>query len=230
GGDASAHYASILRVVDSASLSEVYLPVSAQVSTPAGLWLGEINIDSVTSTVANSPGSTTSRPFPLRVILHVDGTGTARLLSQAFVGTLATPGNPLGVALKESALLASDKADAMRVSSSSMPLDRAIVGTGAFAIGSTLQHTVSIPFDDPTNPFVHAYHPDHDNRDARLQPLPAGVESYNITRQCVFTFTAQPATGSTPAGWGATIFGGTYSETIHGINRQPLTVGGTFTL
>lgn len=229
-GSNSALYASFLRITDSANLSDVFLPVSAQRSSPAGLWIGQADVSAVTSTVAGSPGSTTARSFPLRVNIHVDADGVARLLSQAYVGTLATAGNPAGVTTQESILLDTAKADALRVVSSQMPLDRVIPGAGSFAVGSTLTHTVTIPFDDPTNPFVHAYHPDHDNRDARFQPLPAGVESYDITRTLVFTFTASPPDGSTITGWGTTIYGGTYAETITGLHKNPLTVGGTFAL
>lgn len=230
GTSSSALYASFIRIKDSAKLSDVLLPTSAQAATPAGLWLGEVDVSNVTSNVAGSPGSTTSRSFPLRVNIHVDSANVARLLSQAFVGTLSSSGHPLGITTRESALLSDTKADALRLVSSQMPLDRAINGTGSFAVGSTLSYVVTIPFDDPTNPFVHAYHPDHDNRDARLAALTAGVESYNITRRLAFTFTSSPPDGTSITGWGTTIYGGTYSETIEGLHKTPLTVSGTFTL
>lgn len=227
-GNASALYASLLRVRDSANLSDVFLPVSAQIASPAGLWIGQVDVSTVQSTVAGSPGATTGRSFPLRMIVHVDSDGTARLLSQAFVGTLASAGHLTGVCTHESSLLASAKADALRLVSSQMPLDRVVAGTGAFAIGQSLTCTVTIPYDDPVNPFVHEYHPDHDNRDARLLPLAAGVESYDITRHCTFTFTAAPPGGATVSGWGTTVYGGTYTETIEGLNKATLVVGGTF--
>jgi hypothetical protein len=229
-GSSNALYASFLRVTDSGKFSDVFLPVSAQTASPAGLWIGKIDIDAVTSTVAGSPGATTSRSFPLRVNIHVDANGVARLLSQAYVGTLASAGNPLGICTKESALFVDKKTDALRLVSSQMPLDRAIAGSGAFAVGQPLAYIVTIPFDDPTNPFVHTYHPDHDNRDPRLAPLAAGVESYTITRRITFTFTSAPPDGTTITGWGTTIYGGTYAETIEGLNKTPLTVGGTFML
>lgn len=229
-GSSAAHYASLLRVRDAGRFSNVLLPVSARIASPAGLWVGQAEVSSVVSNVAGSPGSTTGRSFPVRVILHVDGSNVTRLLSQAFYGTLAAAGHLQGVCTKESALLSSEKANALRLVSSQMPLDRAISGTGTFGVGSTLSHTISIPFDDPTNPFVHTYHPDHDNRDARLAPLAAGVESQNITRQVTFTFTAAPPDGSTITGWGTTIYGGTYAESITGLHKNPLTVGGTFML
>ncbi len=226
----SAFYASFLRIKDSVGLSDVLLPASAQRASPAGLWIGQADVSAVTSKVPGSPGATTARSFPLRVNLHVDADGTTRLLSQAYVGTLAYEGHPSGITTTEAALYPAHKAHALRVVSSQMPLDRAIAGSGAFAVGSSLQHVVTIPFDDPTNPFVHAYHPDHDNRDARFNPLPAGVESYNITRRITFTFTADPPTAASATGWGTTIYGGTYAETIEGLNKDPLTVSGTFVL
>lgn len=226
----NALYASLLRIKDSANLTDVYLPVTAQTATPAGLWIGEVNVKSVVSTVAGSPGATTARAFPLRLILHVDGNGTARVLSQAFVGNLASAGHAPGVCTHEGGLWADTKADALRLVSSQMPLDRVIAGTGAFAIGHTLTYTISLPFDDVTNPFVHEYHPDHDNRDARGLPLAAGVESYTITRTVTLNFTAAPPDGSTVNGWGTTVYGGTYTETITGLSRQPLTVSGGFGL
>ncbi|MGZ0708684.1 hypothetical protein ACWPKO_10125 [Coraliomargarita sp. W4R53] len=229
-GSDSALYASFLRIKDSAGLSDVLLPTSAQRDSPAGLWIGQADVSSVVSTVAGSPGDTTTRSFPLRLNLHVDANGTARLLSQAYVGTLAYEGYPTGITTTGDALFEDEKANALRLVSSQMPLDRAVIGTGTFALGSSLVHSVSIPFDDPTNPFVHNYHPDHDNRDARFAPLSAGVESYNITRQITFTFTSEPPDGSSYTGWGTTIYGGTYSETIDGLNKEPLSVGGTFIL
>jgi hypothetical protein len=230
-GSSSSYYASFLRVKDSANFSDVLLPVSAQVASPAGLWIGQADVSAVTSTVAGSPGTTTARSFPVRINLHVDADGVARLLSQAFVGTLVSAGNPLGICIRESSLLADKKSEALRLVSSQMPLDRAIAGTGSFATGSSLSHTVNIPFNDPTNPFVHAYHPDHDNRDARFEEFKkGGVESYDITRRLTFQFTSSPPDGSTVSGWGTNVYGGNFSETIEGLNKVPLSVGGTFTL
>ena len=105
---------------------------------------------------------------------------------------------------------------------------RYIPGSGAIATDSTLTWSIPILFNDPTNPFVHNYHPDHDNLDAKGNPLPQGKESFTITRKCDFRFTATPPDGKYVAGWGTTVLGGTYSESISGLHKQDLTVGGTF--
>ncbi len=76
--------------------------MSAQIASSAGLWIGEVSVTHVGSTVPGSPGSTTTRPFPLRMIVHVDENGLARLLSQVFLGPLAS--GLTGVTTRESLL------------------------------------------------------------------------------------------------------------------------------
>jgi hypothetical protein len=221
-------YASFLQITDSAGLSNVRMPMSAQAASSAGLWVGEVSVTHVGSTVPGSPGSTTTRPFPLRMIVHVDEDGLARLLSQVFLGPLAS--GLTGVTTRESLLHPERKAEAMRLVSSQMPLDRVLSGSGSFAVGSSLAYQVVLAFDDPSNPFVHQYHPDHDNRDPNLLPLKTGVESYDITRECSFKFTEAPPDGGSITGWGTSVYGGTYSEVIKGLNKttQNLTTSGTF--
>jgi hypothetical protein len=229
------YYASLLRFTDSGSLLDVNLPVSAAPASLAGLWVGDAQVSAVTSKVAGSPGATTPRSFPLRFILHVDAAGTARLLSQVFMGTLANEGNPVGLCTKEAGLKQDAKDSARRMSVAHLPLDTVTSsGSGSVAPGSTLVRTVSIPYNDPTNPFVHTYHPDHDNLDARPDgtavPLAAGVESHGITRQCTFQFASAPPTGVSSVGWGSAVIGGNYTEVLTGLHKETITVSGAFTL
>jgi len=251
-------YASLLRFTESASLLDVSLPVSASTSSMAGLWVGDAQVSAVTSkasykdaqgkVVKNAqgevipwPGAATPRSFPLRFIIHVDASGTARLLSQVFMGTLASAGNPAGLCTRETGLKADSKASARRMSVTHLPLDTVIDGlapfsSGKVALGSSLVRTISIPHTDPTNPFVHSYHPDHDNLPARpvgsSPKLANGVESYTITRTCTFQFTTTPPTGTSSVGWGSSVIGGTYSETLKGLHKDiaGIAVSGTFTL
>ncbi len=174
-------------------------------------------------------GTATARNPALRTILHVDDMGDARLLSQVFLGILADGSQ--GVCTREAGLRATDKASALRLVAAHMPLDRVIdTGSGMVAPGQTLTRTVTIPFDDPTNPFVHGYHPDHNNKDARGNPLPAGVESYNITRTFSYQFTSSPPAGTSATGWGSTFIGGNYTEVIKGLHKEDLVITGTFVL
>ena len=235
GMTGSNFYASLLRFTDSGNLLDVNLPVSASPASMAGLWVGDAQVSAVTSKVAASPGATTPRPFPLRFLLHVDTAGTARLLSQVFMGTLVDAGNPSGLCTREAGLKQDSKASAFRMSVTHLPLDSVVTsGTGSVSLGSTLVRNITVPFTDVTNPFVHTFHPDHDNLDARPDgtrtPLANGVESYSITRQCTFQFSSAAPAGTSSIGWGSSVIGGTYSEVLTGLHKSVINVSGSFTL
>jgi len=176
-------------------------------------------------------GTATASPFNLRTLLHVSDGGVATLLSQVYLGQLTASGM-VGLCTKESLLKTSDLANAKRFTSAHLPLDQAIIsGSGAVAVGGILTRNVSVPFDDATNPFVHQYHPDHNNQDAAGKKLAAGVESPDITRSCTFTFTTAPPAGSSvTTGWGSSVIGGTYVETLAGLHKDSLVLSGTFEL
>ncbi len=231
-GTAGDLYASLLRFTDGGNLLDVLLPVSAQVSSMTGLWIGDAMITQVQSKVPGVSGTTTGRSFPLRVLLHVDDSGTARLLSQVFIGKLAVAPNNLGLSTLESGLKSSDLGTARRFSAVHLPPEAVLAtGSGSVAIGQTLVRTINLAHNAPTNPYDHTYHPDHDNRNARFDaPLAAGIESPTVTRVCSFTFTASSPTAITVPGWGSTVIGGTYSEAISGIHKTATTVTGTFEL
>ncbi len=176
-------------------------------------------------------GTATVRSFPLRVILHVDDNGVARLLSQVFLGRLAPAPHNFGLCTRETALKQDDKANSTRIGATHLPPDTDIsTGTGSVALGQTLVRSVPLLFNASTNPFVHAYHPDHDNKNARFEPLGAGAESPTVTRALSFSFAPTAPATSSSIGWGSTVLGGTYIETVTGIHRDPLTVTGTFEL
>ena len=231
-GATDALYASLLRFTDSGNLMDVYLPVSARVTSLAGLWVGDIAVNAVQSNVSGSPGTTTPRAFPLRVLLHVDDAGVARLLSHVFMGKLAPVPHALGLCTLESQLKQDEKARARRFTAAHLPPDTVVAaGSGSVALGQTLVRTVPLAHNAPTNPFVHAYHPDHDNRNARFDaPTSAGVESPTISRALSFAFSTTPPSGTSAQGWGSSVIGGTYSETVTGIHRNPIVVTGTFEL
>ena len=254
-------YASILRIKDSAGLTDVRLPVSVQPATAAGLWIGQVNVSQVVGTQQGS-GSNTTRAFPLYVLMHLDTAGNARLLRQAFSGRLVTTSNPLGLAVSEARILGAAASDvnpqrfympmmpagSPTISASDIPATAATVATPTtaataaipataatpttFSSGSSVRWNITHSYNDPVNPFVHTYHPDHDNLDARFSstPLAAGMESYTVVRTCTFSFTSTPPNNSKVAGWGTTVLGGNYSETLTGLNKVPLSVSGTFAM
>lgn len=187
-------------------------------------------------TIADPPpltGTTTPRPMALRTLLHVADNGTASLLSQVFIGRIAAgQSNAVGVCTHEALLKQDAKASAQRLTAAHLPLDRVeTAGSGAVAVPGSLTRTITIAYNDPTHPLVHQYHPDHDNKNARLQPVGNGVESQTVTRTCTFTFTPEPPDPDTiSSGWGSTIIGGTYQEVITGLHKLPLQLNGTFEL
>lgn len=231
-GNSTDSYASILRIKDSAGLTDVRIPVTAQPATTAGLWIAQINVTNVTSTQPGS-GSTTSRPFPLNALIHMDGAGVPRLLRQVYTGRLVTTSNPLGLSIYEGRILGASASDVKpaRYYAPMMPAGTPVVqGTGSFATGAAATWRIIHDYNDPVNPFVHTYHPDHDNRDARFAPVGNGKESYTVTRNCTFTFTATPPDGSSVAGWGTTVLGGNYNESLSGLHKNTLTVSGSFSM
>jgi hypothetical protein len=159
----------------------------------------------------------------------VDDAGRATLLSQAYIGTLASNPNVRGVTTSEAGLKQDQLGSAMRLTAAHMPLNRAVTAAGGFGAGATLTGIINLPFNDPTNPFVHQYHPDHDNKDARFNPVQNGVESWTVNRMVTLSFSAS-APAALSASWGSRALAGTYQEIITGIHRQPITLGGSFTL
>lgn len=227
---ADAFFASFLRITDSGNLIDIYLPARASKVSLAGLWVGDVTLNQVSNNA--TPAGDTARSFGLRTLLHVADNGTASLLSKVFVGPLAAGAHEVGVCTDQSLLDPAQLAAAQRLVAAHMPLDRVLNGgSGGVNAGESLVRTIQVPFNDPTNPFVHQYHPDHDNKSPRGQALGPGVESYDITRTCTFSFTAAPPAGSTvSSGWGSHVIGGTYREVITGLHSNPITLTGTFEL
>jgi hypothetical protein len=174
-------------------------------------------------------GTGTAGTFPLRTLLHVADDGTANLLSKVYLGQLAVAPHAYGITTKESLLQTTTLSSAHRLSAGHLPTGQVITGSGSVALGGSLVCTISLPYDDPTNPFVHQFHPDHDNLDAQFLPLAEGVESYTVSRVGTFSFTSTPPSGSSvTTGWGSRVIGGTYREVISGLHSSSIQLDGTF--
>ena len=228
-GDSNAFYASMLRFNDSAGLYDILLPATARKASLAGLWIGEASVREVESKVPGYTDTATPQGYPLRYLVHVDDAGAARVLSQVFLGKLAGETPQDGITPLESNLSTADKAGASRIVAAHLPLDRVLATTGSFAVGSSLSCTIATPFNDPVSPFVHQYHPDHDNKSGSTA-LVSGQESYDISRAVTFTLSATPPEGVSPVGYGGSVIAGTYAEVISGLHKETLEVSGTFTL
>ena len=214
-------YAGILKFTDSTGYTEVDAPVSAVVANYAGLWVGSATVSQVANylkiyqTDANNPRwsaptgpcrdrtntslGAVSSPFPLRLIVHNDGTHV-NLLQRVFYGNDINS-NTI-IALNESSLDPAQLGSARRISAIHLPwavTNAPFPLAGQLAPGGTLTTTATFTYaDQSSNPFLHTYHPDHDNLDATFQnQLPVGSESYGIQRQ--MTLTISPPNNDLPA-------------------------------
>jgi hypothetical protein len=227
-GSSNAFFASLLRLTDSANLYDILLPVTARKASLAGLWIGDAVVGGVQSKTAGYTGTATAQTYNLRYIVHVDDAGNARVLSQVYLGQLAGATPQPGICTAESALSVADKASARRIVAAHLPLDRVLDG-GTMALGGSMNCTITTPFDDPTSPFVHQYHPDHDNKSGTT-PLEAGQESYDLGRAVTFAISAAAPAGVSATGYGASVIAGNYTEVLTGLRKDSVTVTGTFSL
>jgi hypothetical protein len=227
-GSSNAFFASLLRLTDSANLYDILLPVTARKASLAGLWIGDAVVGGVQSKTAGYTGTATAQTYSLRYIVHVDDAGAARVLSQVYLGQLAGATPQPGICTAESALSVADKASARRIVAAHLPLDRVLDG-GTMALGGSLSCTISTPFNDPTSPFVHQYHPDHDNKSGTT-PLEAGEESYDLGRAVTFAISATAPAGVSATGYGSSVIAGNYTEVLTGLRKDSVTVTGTFSL
>jgi hypothetical protein len=233
----------------------------------AGLWVGSVRVNAV-----NFPANLPAREQPVpsggemefRVLVHIDKNGKTRLLQQV---TLMSKAGAAGA--REIVLVTDDsrlgefegvverggQVIGQRISSTNFPHFReaneppyalaARQGTfedGSSATTDTLQFRVALDFDDPLNPFLHAFHPDHDNKDANFVPHAGtaadidqdgtpdvrvanltGPESLGIVRDLEFRFSAtEPGVKRNGPGWLVDRVGGLYREEIYGLYRSDL--------
>ena len=231
----------------------------AAAKDPAGLWVGTVAVTGVnrarllTSAASDWDSEKiepVNEPFSFRLLVHVDGDGVARLLKEVFVATESdVDSEPTLIVSRAEAIAwrgAHPNAKIRRVSSANFPnfgQPKEFVGTD-FAHGGTLKATVRQEHNDKTNPFVHAYHPQHDNvwfynkemreydSDVRTVAETDGTgtyESWPVAREITLAFAE-----SDPAGanydWNRTVTGGTYREKVTALTKTPILVEGAFRL
>ena len=246
-GAEGSFYAGVLRLTDSMGFSRVELPVTARVAATSGLWVGTAEINRVepylpalmklaAAADAGAGGSgleegetippneelpsNVARTFPVRLIVHNPGTGgQAKLLQQVFYGMDATT-NPV-VATAESMLSKAYMTQARRISTSSLPWRQGNAPwafNGRLGDTGTLTTTVETGFDEhASNPFLHTYHPDHDNLDATFKArVSRGMESYGIQRE--ITLRTLPA--------GTNVFSASSARTIRGWYKEKIRLVG----
>jgi hypothetical protein len=186
---------------------------------------GPIKIDS----------GTVARPFPMRLIVHSDGTAV-KLLQKVYHGVGVS--SNVVLTTQENLLLPAQIGEARRISSVQFPTSVGNIPwsfTGRMQPGGSITADVPLSHEDQSsNPFLHTYHPDHDNLDAQFKPtLGRGLESYGVTRRITLTFTA-PENHFNSLTQGSQDLAGNYAEAItfeaRGSQTRQYNVLGTFTL
>jgi hypothetical protein len=153
----------------------------------------------------------------------VDGTGSRdrlKLLQRVYVGIL--DGDVPGIGIREDLLKEGSLGNATRISCIHLPVSEENTPwfcAGIIEHGETLSVTVQINENDHgSNPFLHTYHPDHDNLTADFDGVQSvGSESYKIKREIKLTF------GSSEAGFSGLSQGG---QQITGSYEETLTLSG----
>jgi hypothetical protein len=198
-----------------------------------------------------------SQQLDLRVLVHVDGNGTARLLKEV---VQACKDNPATEAACDQMVLLTDAADAaglkgvarrggelipLRLSSASFDFaattadqtrGRLMTTTGGFGPSGRVTTNLSLPMTHPTHPYRHAFHRDHDGQcgcaasDSACIALCAVRQNFDLTRDVEFLFDADDPAGDQRLDWRSRRLEGCYSETVKGMHRLPLHAGGRFTL
>jgi hypothetical protein len=256
-GSHGAAYQSILRLTDAAQSVQIDIPVVADQDdvrrvtrspdatldlddhhSNEGLWVGHAIINEVSCPAYSStnllPASSTAG---FRLLLHVDASGEVRFLQRIYLAWTGPSTNGAYVLYRNEEDVPPAATDVKRISAVAFPLLEPLVMTdlegGGNASGLTNQIGVSValPFNDPVNPFLHAFHPLHDNRDPDFQPYTNAVETVSVVRDISLDFEHAPYGEWSPDPfYGIHVLSGIYGETLHGLRQQPIHVRGRFQL
>ncbi len=196
--------------------------------------------------------------FNLRLLLHVDTNGTARLLKEVIQlwrdgsyvinptsGLQEVDTNNPGrfVLITDDSRIVDFKGAALR---DGEPMGRRISSAGidfpdepgqprstrllhgTFALDGRLTNQFTLGYDSPTNPFKHRRHPDHDNKASDFTT--AKQEAPDITRTIELQFLPDKPAGLSVPDYGNNVIAGTYREVLRGLHQRDLVVSGTFQL
>jgi hypothetical protein len=166
-----------------------------------------LNGDKITGSIVGSDGISAASQGKMSRL---------RLLQRVYVGLL--PGGVEGLSTHESLLDASHIEQANRISSIHLPFspkNTPWTVSGKISPGAALLASVNVAFNNQAaNPFLHTYHPDHDNLNADFTAeLGQGIESYGIERSIQFLINNSAEGFNEKVSFGDTI-SGSYQETL----------------
>jgi hypothetical protein len=173
---------------DSYTIEANTFRIVEQLQTTNGLQIRYLTKDS------SSTNRSVAAPYPFRLIVHNDSGTNVTLLQRVYLG--ADPSSNSVISLKQSLLDPGQLAQARRISSVHLPwspdsANLGWVGAGSLSASGPVRFVVPLAVDNPaSNPFLHTYHPDHDNRDASFKPLATpGIESFAMSRSILLQVT-----------------------------------------
>ena len=185
--------------------------------------LGRVLVDSVRTRWGG-----VARPFPLRLIVHSGAAasgppGPARLLQRVYLGHDLR--QQFVVTTREEHLDPQRLGNARRISAAHLPWTAGNEPWNfnrPLAPGAELRTEVRLAHDDhASNPFLHTYHPDHDNRNTAFdEELPRGWESYAVSRRITLK-TVEPTGDFEARTSGNQVLSGIYIEQIRLEGRSP---------
>jgi hypothetical protein len=150
--------------------------------------LAVLSVSNYVVTAHNTSLDSVVTPYPLRLIIFNPTNGSPSLLQRVYYGIRQATN--VVVATTESVLDPGTLNVDRRITATQLPWTAAntpypFTG-GPLQQGATLTTTVTEAYDDQAaNPFLHTYHPDHNNLNFNYSPpheLPQGSQSYTITR------------------------------------------------
>jgi len=230
----------IVEEVDLSQYGSLLNPDKNIIAVEVHQHLSELNDPEETRTaVTHTPAN-----LDMRVILHCDGVSDIRLLKEVYQMYRMLNNSRVPVLLLSDILIPNFEGPGWRMSSIGFDFEgSSVTGNGSIGPTGQVSFEIELPANHPTNPFLHRYHPDHDNWDARYEkryPNDAGApeEAFKIDRSIQFTFEEKYPPGCEgptcrqfkPPGWGYSIIGGAYTEVIKGLHRDNITVTGSFRL
>lgn len=218
-GDPGDLFGGILEFKDSRGLVKYEVPISAIIPANSGLWVGDVSIGQVRHDITyfrrknekevetdsdgvavvegvNETYGAVPENYPLRFIFHRHNSGEPKttLFQRLFFGLRKSAEIATDFVISNDQRALDDKSldKARRIAASHLPWTKENNGwdcEGDFGAGS-MTVKVNLPYNDRrTNPFIHSYHPDHDNLDAKFNnELNQGYESWGINREMTFRF------------------------------------------
>jgi len=186
---------------------------------------GEVFTNTVTTNMM-----ATDSVCKMRLIVHVNADGDAKLLREVFLANVALDAdrNEWRLYARKDDLPA-DAADISRISCVALPFMEPLALTGSMS--NSMTAVFSVDCNDAVNPFMHRYNPLHDNKDWDFDVYSNAVETLTVTRSIRLGFGEGVSDGAKDSPfWGSDVQAGTYREVLFGLRKQPVVVEGTFGL